>query len=172
MSTPEKWLDAAALERRLIADAARFWSFVDQDGPDGCWEWRGSTRTTGYGGFSVKGKTVSAHRCAYMLTRGRIPAGMFVCHHCDNRACVNPSHLFVGTNQDNMRDMAAKGRGCKVGKSRLTHCVRGHEFSEANTYTSARGRRICVVCRKAANVESNRRRTARAAAARALKGAR
>jgi hypothetical protein len=83
----------------------------------GCWNWQLSKDRVGYGRLRVSLGTrenfrhTSAHRYAFELWRGEIPAGMHVLHTCDNRACCNPSHLFLGTAKDNMRDMWAKGRG-------------------------------------------------------------
>ena len=79
------------------------------DKTDGCWVWNGATDGDGYGCFSYAGKSYRAHRIALELD-GRPPGEMFACHHCDNPSCVNPDHLFVGTNKDNMVDMVAKGR--------------------------------------------------------------
>ena len=77
---------------------------------DGCWEWRGARFTSGYGVFSIGHKTVKAHRFSWYLENGPIPQGMFICHTCDNPPCVRPSHLFMGTNTDNLQDAIRKGR--------------------------------------------------------------
>ncbi len=88
-------------------EAERFWSHVDKSGD--CWLWTSTRLRGGYGQFMTEG-TRLAHRVAWRLMFGPIPAGLVVCHSCDVKACVNPGHLFLGTYQDNVDDMIAKGR--------------------------------------------------------------
>lgn len=78
--------------------------------PNGCWEWLGALDTCGYGQCRFNGKNFKAHRLFYTLFNGPITKGLFVCHSCDNKLCVNPDHLWLGSAQDNSTDMKEKGR--------------------------------------------------------------
>ena len=105
------WLREAGIETRGKMPEPlleRFWNKVQVT--DGCWEWQEGLSTGGYGKFWVGNETVPAHRFAWEVSQGPIPDGLFVCHHCDNRKCVRPDHLWLGTSYDNMVDCVEKGR--------------------------------------------------------------
>jgi len=128
----------------------RFWSRVVRLGTDECWIWTSTTDSDGYGKIRVTGKQRAAHRVSWALANGREP-DLCVCHSCDNPKCVNPNHLWLGTQADNLRDMIAKGR------RRKTHCAHGHELSPDNIYTYSNGRRQCRACLRIKRLNSSRK---------------
>lgn len=171
---------AARAERARQISARRFAHHDDEhyrqkikDGvwinPQGCWVWQGYRHPKGYGCMSYHAKEWRVHRLAYRLFRGPIPAGLVVCHTCDNRPCCNPLHLFLGTFDTNNKDMAAKGR-CKYSARSWPRCKHGHDFTPENTRIDSRGFRQCKECnrirmrtpeyRKVANERQRRRRAA------------
>lgn len=107
----------------------RFLSHVSiSENLNDCWNWKGSTNRDGYSQFKIDGKLYYVHRVSFELFIGPIPEGQLVCHKCDNPGCCNPSHLFLGTPQDNMDD--------KVKKNRQSHSHDGgiHKLTEQNIY--------------------------------------
>lgn len=125
----------------------RFFSKVELS--EACWEWSAYRNKDGYGTFRVGSRTdgtrrmILAHQFAYETLVGPVPDGFQLDHLCRNRGCVNPTHLEVVTNQEN------SSRG-ETGKylSRRTHCIRGHSYSEENTYIRPDGRRSCRICHR------------------------
>lgn len=120
----------------------------------GCREWQGCRDWAGYGKTSWDGVPIHTTRAIWMLVNGPIPAGMFICHRCDNPPCCEITHLFLGSAKDNNIDMADKGRHWHTQRA---HCAHGHQFDEQNTIIkispTGRSWRVCRACRD----ESNRR---------------
>ena len=148
----DRTMDMALRVHRIegIPIEKRFWHYVKK--LDGCWIWCGTIDQNGYGKLTWRTKGVqsvcSAHRVSWLVNKGEIPDRMFVCHHCDNKRCVRPSHLFLGTAKDNTHDAIVKGR---MAFQRITHCFKGHEYVAENTYWhNNRGklRRKCKACKR------------------------
>lgn len=111
----------------------------------GCWIWMKSLRY-GYGQVWIRPNIMQAHRLAYQLYVGLIPEGLQVLHKCDIKCCVNPDHVYLGTDADNTRDKLQRGTFSYF-NSLQTHCKRGHPLSGENLYLCPDGRRQCRSCR-------------------------
>lgn len=110
------------MNKYTSADTTRFWYKVACAGEDECWTWHGALSPGGYGRFCYHNGLYQAHRVSWEIANGTIPDRLYVLHTCDNRACVNPKHLFLGSHTDNMRDMDAKGRRVShYGEDHVSH---------------------------------------------------
>lgn len=146
----------------------RFMAKVEKSDGDDCWMWIGSyDKAGGYGKFWLGNTKTGAHRASYELFVGPIPPGMDIdhlCHSfectegvaCSHRRCVNPAHLEPVTHRENM----LRGRGWAGQQVRRTHCPRGHEYTDENTYVSPKGERSCRACRPMHNQRRKLRRRA------------
>jgi hypothetical protein len=128
----------------------RFWRKVDKSSSNGCWYWMRSKNDSGYGQFFVNGKVKLAHRVSWEIYNNQcVPDGALVCHTCDNRSCVNPEHLWLGTPKENIVDCANKGRlhSQNFWRNKLT-CKRGHANTPENIVLFPSGSYKCIVCYK------------------------
>lgn len=133
---------------RILSLEDRFFGYVALIPFHTCWEWTGKRSWNGYGRTSINRRQTGAHQMSWEIHNGKIPDGMCVLHKCDNRGCVNPNHLFLGTKKDNTKDMMNKGRGMK-GVFRVFNCKHCGKPKELRN-----GQKICRPC----DAERGRRR--------------
>lgn len=134
-------MDDRASSARTPAD--RFWPKVAKS--PGCWNWTAGLDSKGYGQFRVSTQQkIVAHRFAYELLVGPIPAGLQLDHLCRNRQCVNPDHLEPVDSRTN----TLRGEGPTAQHARKTHCCHGHELTDDNVRRTKRGARVCLTCER------------------------
>lgn len=125
---------------------------------NGCWLWPGSADGKGYGQVTALGKVMSTHRTIYEAAKGRIPKGLQIDHLCREPRCCNPDHLEAVTPREN----TLRGNSPALARLRTkTHCLRGHSYTEGNTYRDKQGRRSCRKCRKIKHAEWTQKRRAK-----------
>lgn len=142
-----------------VSAERRFWRHV-KFMPSGCWEWQASLNEHGYAQLNVEGRMRKAHRWVYERTFGDLPsASVVVRHTCDNPRCVRVAHMVTGSQLDNSRDMVERGRQGRNQHAGKKYCLRGHEFTPANTLYDKKGR-ACRTCRLALQRDRRRREAA------------
>ena len=138
--------------KSTIPVSERFWSKVALK-QFGCYEWLAGKRIDGYGRCWNGRRMVRAHRFAYEDIKGPIPDGLCIDHLCRNPSCVNPDHLEVVT----LRENVLRGISLSAIRAKRTHCPKGHEYTEANTYVDKKRRRYCRACGNVSRPEKKRR---------------
>lgn len=121
-----------------------FWSQVKKHGRRDCWIWTGLRDGRGYGAIWRSGKKHRVHRVSFEFKGSVIPDGMLVCHHCDNKLCVNPKHLFVGTHKDNMQDWTRKGKNILINHPELLPRGNNHWTRKKTTKTKLELKKISL----------------------------
>lgn len=148
----------------ITLDALRNCAVVS---PSGCWL-KSGVEDGRYGWFRTNGRLVRAHRAAWEAINGPIPNGLYVCHRCNNKRCMNPEHLYLGTPSQNARDAWRDGlvsssglpQGPTLINANKTHCIHGHEFTPENTCIKSGGRRHCRACQARMSAECRKRKAA------------
>ena len=123
-------------------DMLRFESKYTKGDTKECWLWMYGLNRNGYGKFKLKTKSYGAHRLMYLLYNGTIPDKMYVCHSCDNRKCVNPGHLWLGTASDNMKDMHKKGRAPNKGDTHWKARLKAEDIPVIRELSAAGARNV------------------------------
>lgn len=134
----QTWVNVGHATRKSLAEYV-------VDAETGCWVWQRAVNGDGYGSCYREGRIWAAHRWYYIQFVGPVPSGLELDHLCRNRRCVNPDHLEPVTTRENI----LRGEGCTAQAKRKTHCLRGHEFTRANTMVAKDGGRRCLTCHNA-----------------------
>lgn len=138
----------------------RFAALYIPEPNSGCWLWTGAENGKGYGEIAKsRSKPITSHRASWMINRGEIPRGKLVLHTCDNRLCVNPDHLYIGTYIDNRADMLSRGRW-KHPFSERKSCSKGHVYAEVGFRMAGDKSRVCRECSRQHSARARRRSAA------------